>query len=59
MSEIGEDSRPLLSLKQAARLLGIHPNTLRSYIRLGIIRGAKLGRTWRFQKADLVADVRA
>ncbi|MBT0667291.1 helix-turn-helix domain-containing protein [Novosphingobium profundi] len=53
------DHGALLNLKQAADFIGVHPNTLRSYVREGIIRGAKLGRDWRFQQADLVADVQA
>ena len=36
------DSR-LLTLKQAAARLGVHPNTLRTHVRRGIVPGAKIG----------------
>ena len=49
----------MLSLRAAAVLLGIHPNTVRSQVRRGLLPGAKVGRDWRFLKPDLVAWVRA
>ncbi|QNM83295.1 helix-turn-helix domain-containing protein [Sphingomonas sabuli] len=48
-----------LTLKAAASLLGLHPNTVRDQVRRGIIPGAKIGRNWRFLEADLVAWIRA
>lgn len=42
---------------EAARLLRIHPETLRNYLRRGIISGIKLsnkrGGEWRILKSDL------
>src|SRR6476620_2793087 len=54
------DDRPaLLTLRGAAILLGLHPNTVRSQVRRGIIPGTKIGRSWRFLETDLVAWIRA
>lgn len=50
---------PILSLRAAAALLGLHPNTVRDQVRRGIIPGAKVGRGWRFLEADLVAWIRS
>ena len=49
----------LLSLRGAASFLGLHPNTVRAQVRRGIIPGTKLGRSWRFVEADLVAWIRS
>jgi len=48
----------LLSLKEAARFLKLHPNTVRALAKAGRIPAAKLGRGWRFIEADLVAAAR-
>lgn len=47
-----------LTLREAAALLELHPNTVRSQARRGELPGAKVGRSWRFMEADLVAWVR-
>lgn len=53
------DAEPaFLTLKGAATLLNLHPNTVRAQVTRGIIPGAKIGRHWRFLKADLVAWTR-
>lgn len=50
-----------LSLPQAARFLGIHAQTLRHYVREGLIRAdvnpspSPQGRRYRFTKRDLIA----
>lgn len=48
-----------LSLRAAAALLGVHPNTVRAQVRRGILPGTKVGRSWRFLDADLVAWIRS
>ena len=48
-----------LSLRSAASLLGLHPNTVRAQVRRGIIPGTKVGRDWRFLEVDLVAWIRS
>ncbi|RSU56247.1 DNA-binding protein [Sphingomonas koreensis] len=52
------DIAGLLTLRQAADFLGVHPNTVRRYARLAAIPCAKIGRDWRFLEADLVAWLR-
>ena len=49
----------VLSLRSAASLLALHPNTVRAQVRRGIIPGVKIGRHWRFLEADLVAWIRS
>jgi excisionase family DNA binding protein len=53
------DHRRILTLRGAAALLELHPNTVRAQVRRGIIPGARIGRRWRFLEADLVAWIRA
>ncbi|APR53219.1 helix-turn-helix domain-containing protein [Sphingomonas koreensis] len=52
------DTTGLLTLRQAADFLGVHPNTVRRYARQAAIPCAKIGRDWRFLQADLVAWLR-
>jgi excisionase family DNA binding protein len=54
----GDPHPVLLTLRGAAALLGLHPNTIRYQVRRGIIPGTKVGRSWRFLEADLVAWIR-
>ncbi len=44
---------PLLDLAEAARLLRIHPKTLRVKARRGIIPAIQIGRVWRFRASML------
>ncbi|WP_164975643.1 helix-turn-helix domain-containing protein [Sphingobium fluviale] len=48
----------MLTLKDAADLLCVHPNTLRRWIKIGRVPAVRLGRHWRFIEADLVAAAR-
>jgi excisionase family DNA binding protein len=41
---------PLLTLRQAARILNIHPRTCREYIRRGLLQGRLINRRWRVRK---------
>ncbi|MGD8237774.1 MAG: helix-turn-helix domain-containing protein [Armatimonadota bacterium] len=44
----------LLTVKEAARRLKMHPQTLRRWIRRGLLRASKVGpRQWRIREADL------
>jgi excisionase family DNA binding protein len=45
----------VMSLQQAARFLGLHPNSVRKHARSGSLPAAKNGRDWRFIEDDLVA----
>lgn len=44
---------PLLDTGEAARLLRIHPKTLRRSARLGEIPATRIGRLWRFRASVL------
>jgi excisionase family DNA binding protein len=46
---------PLLDSLEAARLLRIHPKTLKKMARRGEIRSAHIGKLWRFRASDLQA----
>jgi excisionase family DNA binding protein len=43
----------LLDVAEAAKLLRIHPKTLRNKARQGIIPGVQVGRLWRFRASAL------
>jgi len=43
----------LLDVTEAAKLLRIHPKTLRNKARRGIIPGVQVGRLWRFRASAL------
>jgi excisionase family DNA binding protein len=43
----------LLDVAEAAKLLRIHPKTLRNKARRGIIPGVQVGRLWRFRPSSL------
>jgi len=44
---------PLLDTEEAARLLRMHPRTLRTKARRGVIPGVQVGRRWRFRVSAL------
>jgi hypothetical protein len=48
-----------LTLPEAAEFLKCHPEWLRSQAKLGLIPGAKPGKSWVFIEEDLAAYVRA
>jgi excisionase family DNA binding protein len=50
---------PLLDVTEAAILLRMHPNTLRTKARLGEIPGRHIGKYWRFRISDLNDWVRS
>lgn len=45
----------LLTVKEAAELLGLTENIVRDYLAEGKIQGAKFGRVWRIHPEDLKA----
>jgi len=45
----------LLTLREAAEVLRLHPRTVREYIRRGEIEGRVIGGQWRFRRKDLDA----
>jgi excisionase family DNA binding protein len=44
---------PLLDVAEAARLLRMHPRTLRTKARKRMIPGIQVGRRWRFRASNL------
>jgi len=47
------DFESLLDVTEAAKLLRIHPKTLRTKARRGVIPGVQVGRLWRFRASAL------
>ena len=50
--------REVLTLLEAANLLRMHPVTLQAWARAGKAPAAKLGKSWRFIRDDLLAWLR-
>ena len=49
---------PLLDLKQAAKLLKLHPDTLKRKAQRREIPSVKVGRSWRFRASRLDAWIK-
>ena len=49
----------MLTPGQIAERLNLHPNTVREYLKAGVIPGIKLGRVWRIEEEDLKQFIRA
>lgn len=45
-------SDPLLTLRQAARILNVHPRTCREYVRRGLLHGRLINGRWRFRRQE-------
>lgn len=43
----------MLTPSDIADKLNIHPNTVRDYLKAGILPAVKLGRVWRVEEKDL------
>lgn len=50
---------PLIDIPEAAKLLRIHPVTLREKAKRGEIPGLQIGRAWRFRVSTLNAWIEA
>ena len=44
---------PLLDSQEVAKLMGVHPETVKRRARTGEIPGIKLGKLWRFRASAL------
>jgi len=53
LPDISDRFEPLLDTVEAAKLLRIHPKTLRRSARLGEIPATRIGRLWRFRASVL------
>lgn len=49
----------VLTLKEVAQRLKLHPNTLRRYAKEGKLSAMKFGRVWRIEEEDLKDFMRA
>jgi len=49
----------LLTVEEAAGLLRVHRNTVKSLLRKGKLAGTKVGRSWRIRREVLMAFVAA
>jgi len=45
----------LFTVEETAKLLKVHPQTIRAYIKKGILRAVKLRREYRIKEEDLNA----
>jgi excisionase family DNA binding protein len=48
-----------LTLKQVAEVLQLTPRTVYSYLRSGLLPGAKVGKQWRVLEDDLTESIRS
>jgi excisionase family DNA binding protein len=55
---MGMDSKEVLTTNEAAEFLSLTPYTLREYAKKGLVPARKVGKSWRFVKADLLAWLR-
>ena len=44
---------PILTVRECADFLNVHPTTIYRLLKAGLIPGFKLGSDWRFSKKDL------
>ena len=56
---MGEEAERVLTIREAAALLKVHPNTIRNLLAEGRIPVARVGRQWRFLEGELVAWIRS
>lgn len=49
--EVGER---LISPEEAAKILGLHINTVRLWLRTGKIQGKKFGKVWRIKESEIM-----
>ena len=49
----GEDERPVYVISIAAELAGMHPQTLRTYDRMGLVSPGRAGRSRRYSARDV------
>ncbi len=52
------DAKEILTTDDAAKFLSLTSYTVREYAKKGIIPARKVGKSWRFVKADLLAWLR-
>jgi excisionase family DNA binding protein len=50
-----EDERPTIGTAEAARLLDLHPETVRTWVREGRLHATKIGGRNKFRRVDIEA----
>lgn len=58
-ARIAPDTRPLLTLAEAAERLRVSEKTLTRWIRSGALAAHKVGRQWRISETDLAHFLKA
>ena len=53
-----EKAKDVLTLQEAADLMGMDIKLMSRYLRNGVFPGIKIGRAWRVVRADLIQAVR-
>jgi excisionase family DNA binding protein len=48
----------LITVRDAAQLVGYHPEHVRELLRAGIVKGQKFGETWQVDRVDLLLYVK-
>lgn len=43
----------MVSLSEAAEVVGIHPETLRRLVKQGVVPASRIGKSWRVRLSDL------
>ncbi len=51
------DINDFYDIKEAAKILGYHPQSLRKRANKGTLRAVKRGRKWLFLKSDIMAEL--
>ncbi|MGY2061690.1 helix-turn-helix domain-containing protein [Nocardia gipuzkoensis] len=51
-------ARDLVSLKKAAALVDVQPQTIRNWIAAGLLQGYKLNQLWRVDRREVLALAR-
>jgi len=52
-----QEDAEVLTAQEAARLLRVSPKTILTLARDGVLPGEKVGRAWRFVRADLLGHL--
>jgi excisionase family DNA binding protein len=45
--------KEIFSVEETAKILDMHPKTIRRYVKNGILKANKLGGQWKIKKLDL------
>ena len=53
-----KEMEPLLTVRDAAAILRVHPVTLRNWARAGRVVGVKTGNHWKFEEAALALFIK-